>query len=305
LVNSGSNSNSEQDWEAQLADYSFGVMEPGAAVEFERGLNECRAHVILSQQYAEVASALGLAASPAEPPAGHKGRFLARLVATPQEGAGVIPAAAAPMPLPVRRETAETVGSAAPSGDGQPQARVTGIGEYREKRSAPAAWQAVASVAAALLLFIAGFGWYAADRARQEAEAQVAALERARTEFAETLNIPPDWWAFPVRSTETQPKSWAVCLINPKSNQAFLMTKDLSPLTEAQMYELWWLPKDESQPVAAGKFNTDAQGRKRIEATAPQDLSNYSGVAVTLEPNPDPDPAPSGVVVLAGTYDVP
>ena len=79
--------NSEDNWEAQLIEYSLGLMDPAAAVEFERGLDECRGHVALAQQYTQVVGLLGQTVAPLEPPSGHKERFAARLAATPQQSA--------------------------------------------------------------------------------------------------------------------------------------------------------------------------------------------------------------------------
>src|SRR5207253_2764377 len=90
--------NNLEDWEAKLAEYSLGVMEPGDAAEFERQLSECRVHVALAQQYTQVISALGYAAPPAEPPSGHRARFMSRLSATAQEIPSV--GAAAPISIP-------------------------------------------------------------------------------------------------------------------------------------------------------------------------------------------------------------
>ena len=77
--------NNLEEWEAKLAEYALGVMQPGDASEFERQLNECRTHVTLAQQYTQVVGVLGYAAASVEPPTGHKARFLSRLATTHQQ----------------------------------------------------------------------------------------------------------------------------------------------------------------------------------------------------------------------------
>src|SRR5438045_3625293 len=79
------NSNVTPDeWEAQLIDYTLGVMEPAEAAAFEQGLEECRRHVRFAGEYEAVSGLLGAAVPAAEPPEGHKTRLMSRLQATPQ-----------------------------------------------------------------------------------------------------------------------------------------------------------------------------------------------------------------------------
>jgi anti-sigma-K factor RskA len=287
-VNSGSNSTIDPEWESQLVEYSLGVMDAAAAADFERSLNECRAHLLMARQYAELSGALGLAAVPAEPPEGHRSRFMAKLATTPQEEMAGAAAAQAPRLVPVP-------GAAEPTmltGVAEPAAGVTDLEAYRERRRPTGARQWVAVAAALVLLVIAGYGWLTAERARVEAENR--------------LNVPAGWVAFRAQGTEADPEAWAVAFVNPDTNQVVVLTQDLAPPTQAQQYVFWWLPRDGSPPVSARKFPVDEQGRERLEVTAPRDLRAFSGIAVSLEPVPDPDPAaPSGPVVMAGTYELP
>src|ERR671935_1687503 len=100
MVNSGPNDNEPSGFEAQLTEYALGVMEPALASELERGLEECQERVLLAQQYSQVVGMLGLAANPAEPPQGHKARFMARLAGAPQAAPSAAPSAEALRPLP-------------------------------------------------------------------------------------------------------------------------------------------------------------------------------------------------------------
>src|SRR5439155_11459537 len=122
-------------------------MEPGAASEFERRLNECRTHVTLAQQYTQVIGALGYAAPPAEPPTDHKARFMSRLAATPQEprtAADISAPTSAPVAVP-----SEQIAEPLPT-------RVSDLGEYRERKQARLSLPAIAAIAAALVILIGG-----------------------------------------------------------------------------------------------------------------------------------------------------
>jgi anti-sigma-K factor RskA len=288
LVNSGSNSSIDPEWESQLVEYSLGVMGAAEAADFERSLNECRAHVLMARQYADLSGALGLAAVPAEPPEGHRARFMAKLAATPQQEVAGLAAAPAPQIVPVPGATDAPASVGVARTNGAPAAVVTDLEAYRERRRPTGAWQWVAVAAALVLLVSAGYGWFTAEQARN------------------AIQLPPNWVAFRAQGTEANPEAWAVAFVNPDTNQIVVLTQELAPPSQAQQYELWWLPRDGSPPISARKFPVDEQGRERLEVTAPQDVAAFSGVAVSLEPVPDPDPSvPSGPVVMAGTYELP
>src|SRR5687768_3028326 len=75
---------SKDDWESELADFTFRVMDAEASSHFEQQLLECREHVTLAQEYSEVAAWLALSTTPAEPPQGHKSRLMWRISSMPQ-----------------------------------------------------------------------------------------------------------------------------------------------------------------------------------------------------------------------------
>jgi hypothetical protein len=261
-------------------------MEPGAASEFERSLNECRAHVVLSNQYAQLVGLMGSAAPPAEPPSGHKERFMARLATTPQPEiaeptpprltvvptAPSAPEAAAPAPAP-------TTGASA---GGAP---VTDLGEYRERKRAGLSWPAIAAIAAALVLLVGGIAWF--------------------SNYNQGIRIPEGAIVFPVQGTDVQKDAVALGVIDPTTNQAYLVTNGLQPLTPEQVYEMWWLLPNNQGVVSAGTFTVDASGKGTHKTTAPGPVSTYAGLAVSLESTPAPTDAPAGPVVMAGMYTIP
>ena len=275
-LNADSNNNPESDWELQLAEYTMGSMEPGAASEFERGLNECIAHVTMARQYTEVVGVLGFAANAADPPEGHKSRFLAELGSTPQvadepavEAAGVFTAPAA--------EAASPVSQAAPT-----PAPVVSLPEYREKRRRSFVIPAFATVAAALVIALGVWGL------------------SLQNELNNTKNI--QW--FPVQAVAPYTSTVALVGVNPASNEATLKVHSgLPALPQAQVYELWLIPV-QGAPVPAGIFNADASGKALHITKAPNPLAYYAKVAVSIE-NPPEKPAPEGPIIMSAAYTVP
>jgi anti-sigma-K factor RskA len=299
-VNSEPN-NDASDQEAQLADYALGVLDPAVAAELERSLAECRDRVLLAQQYSQVVGMLGYAVNPAEPPEGHKSRFMARLGSTTQASAESAPSPAAtfsgpgPQPAAGTREPAprslEVREAAAPAG-------MIDLAAERARRRPPVAPALAATVAAALLLVIGAWGWSAKSEA-DAANARLATITSALKSAA------PGSLAFNVQGKDQAANSWAFALVNPRTGQAELVASDLSPLSPAQVYEMWWLPADTTKtPVAAGVFKPDPTGTARHQATAPGPIAGYMGVAVTIEPEPGQS-KPTGPIVLVGTYSLP
>lgn len=294
----------EDDWESQLTDYVFGVMEPEAARQFELGLSQCREKVMLAQQYSEVMGLLGAAVSPAEPPQGHKARLLARVASTPQERAdaafkpmSATTSTATQMPtmLPV---PATTPGQSTPPVQGESVSNVTDLSAYRERRRATTLVPWAAAAAATLLFLVGVWGWLSAQSVAEQRAREIATLQN-------TPNIPPGYLAFPVQGQEPMEGATAVVLFDPNKNEAFLLAQGLKPLTSNQVYELWLLPQATGQPpVPAGTFNADDNGRARHTVEASANIGAYAGVAVTLEPAPGV-PSPTGPMVLVGTYSLP
>jgi len=272
-LNSQPNNSPENDWELQLAEYSMGIMEPAQAAEFERGLNECIAHVALARQYTEVVGMLGQTANAAEPPEGHKSRFISRLSSTHQAtGEAAIPSAP-----PVEAATAaEAVPAQAP-------APIASLPEYRERRRSIAV-PLIATLAAALVILLGGWAFYLQN---------------------ELITTRATHW-FPVQAQAPYTSTVALVSINTQSNEASLqVTGGLQTLPQDKVYELWWIPAQKgAAPVPAGVFNADASGKALHSAKAPSPVSTYAAVAVTIENAPE-KPAPEGPIIMVGAYSLP
>ena len=266
---------SKDDWESQLTDYTFGVMDAESAARFEQGLLECREHVALAQQYSEVAAWLALAVPPAEPPGGHKTRLMSRIGSLPQAQAQDSAATASGSPAVALPTIPQ-----APVRE-QPKERVTDLGAYREKRRFPSFIPALAATAAALVLFIGLWTWQSTQQPDP---------------------FPPGTIAFAVEG-QGQTTASAVAFVNPDSNQATLLANGLTPLPTDKVYELWLLPAaTDAKPVPAGIINVGNNGQARHQVTAPSNLRDYVGVAVTIEDAPGVQ-EPTDDPILVGTYD--
>lgn len=93
-----------------------------------------------------------------------------------------------------------------------------------------------------------------------------------------------------------------------RGRELSLSLQGLEPLLNGFHYEAWALVG--GQPLAAGKFNLDAQGRVvDLNGTAiangtlrqSRDISGATAIVLTIEPNGDRDATPTATHVLAGT----
>jgi anti-sigma-K factor RskA len=309
MSNNTSESTTGPEWADNMLDYFSGAMAPEEAERFERRLLDCQENVATAQQYREVIGMLASTiAEPAEPPTGHKERFLARLQATPREemdaGTALMPGAPqAPTRLSIieggaasRPEPARAPAAAAPATE-ERSAPIDLAAERRERRGGGIPLL-VASIAAMLALF---FGVWAMmlNNDRTNAENQAAQLQRDLAAAQGVVNIPPGYQVLAVQPQEPYTAT-AVAIFNPETQQAFLYSSSLEPLPDGKIYELWLLPSA-GNPVPAGTFNAGAGGTTRHEHTASQPLRDYAGFAVTIEDAPG-GPVPGGPIIMAGQY---
>jgi anti-sigma-K factor RskA len=287
----GPQDTTQSDWEDNLLDYLFGAMPPDEAARFERGLIECQEHVALAQRYTQVIGVLGTAVPPAEPPDGHKDRFMARLAVTPQERpasglAGDSTEQPARMPgltvvagPTLAGETPQPAPRPLPS-DGAEKPAPVDIAAARQERTRTSWAIAVASVAAALALF---FGVWAFILNSNRGSGPIAP-------GYEALVIQP----------QGEYTSTAVVLFNRDTLDAHFYSSNLQPLPPDKVYELWLLPA-QGDPVPAGVFTGDPAGRATHLHTADRPLRNYVGFAVTIENAPGTR-SPEGPIIMAGTF---
>ncbi len=281
------------DWEDNLLDYIFGAMPADDAALFERNLMACQERVALAQSYKQVIGVLGAAVPPAEPPEGHKARFMALIAATPQERpAPAEPTSAAEdaqQPMPRRQGLTVVSGARSASNDGPdtihvaartPQAApITSIGMARSGRAMERWAYAAAGLAAMLAIF---FGLLALTRGND-------------------INIPPGYRLQAIVPQEEYTAS-AVALFNPNTQDTTIYASGLETLPEGKVYELWLLqPEGAGNPVPAGVFRGDPAGNATHKHVAGQPIRQYTGFAVTIEDAPG-KPAPEGPIIMAGQY---
>ena len=271
-----------EDWEAQLIDYTLGVMEPGEAAAFEADLAECRRNVQMAREYSVVSGWMGLATPPSEPPAGHKNRLMTLVQSTPQAEAPTFVATKTAAPL-----------SVVPTGAGQqtattPPANVTDISDYRSRRSNTGLLQALLG-AAAVVIFLLGLWAWTANSDKLDAEARV--------------NIPAGYSLITLPSQKGFENVTAVAFYNPQKNDVVMVGKGLAPLPSDKVYELWFL-KGQGNPDPAGTFLPDQAGNAQHTGIAPQTVSQYAGFAVSEEPAPG-GTVPTGPIIAAGTFTAP
>ncbi len=279
--------NNLEDWEARLADYTFGIMEQGAASDFERQLSECRAHVTLAQQYTQVISALGYAVAPAEPPSDHKARFMARLADTPQETVTRISNGTA-QELPPVNNVISIVPTPAVRQLEAYSSAAKGPSEFKEGGRIRGALPRIAAIAA-MIVVVVGVTAYVTARLLPTSEPVPASR--------------PPILGFKFGGLGPQPSAQASCIIDTKTREVEFWASNLQPLPSQQVYELWWL-KSNSEPIAAGTFTVDSTGKALHIAKLPDDIHGMEGATVTLEQAPGVQ-RPAGERVLYGDYRIP
>ena len=310
-VNPKPDPNSQHDWESLLVDYTTGAMPSNAAADFESKLNQCRDRVSLADEYQRALGLLGIASATADPPTGHKDRFLARLATLPQEHVSETGTASNGGSAFTRDRTGPL--AIVPSPEEAP-ATVADLAAYRQRRGRAGLIATVAGIAAAVILLVSLWGWVSArnnnnslqaelDHSNSQIQQLTSDLERSNQTLAEaqkTLNIPPDFVPFVVSSDLPPPEASGVGFVNPKTDDFYLLAEGLQPISPTEVYEMWWIPKDKSAPVPAGNLTMQANGVATNRTKTPQAPDNYSAVAVTREQAPGAQ-QPQGPIVIAGS----
>jgi anti-sigma-K factor RskA len=265
----------DEGWEEQLIDYSMGVMEPGAAAQFELKLAECRQHVRLARQYEQAVSWMGMAAAPAEPPQGHQIRLMARIAETPQESATT---PAVPESLTVTESMRPPLSLVPPTVQA-PLVATTGapvvsLDEYRERRRNSLV-TAIGAVAAALILVVGLWAF----------------LGRGGG-----VDIPEGYRVVTLAPQAGNEGISAVALYHPDRTEAVLLADGLPTLPVGKVYEFWLMPTA-GNPVPAGVFTADNGGDGKHETKTPQTVSTYAGFAVSIEDAPGVD-VPTQVIAV-------
>lgn len=86
-------------------------------------------------------------------------------------------------------------------------------------------------------------------------------------------------------------------LLDRQNNQAVLIARNLPPLDENRVYQIWLIEPDQER-VSAGLFRPEGSDTYTIKVLAPsQPLTDFMGIGVTIEPAGGSD-APTGERVL-------
>ena len=89
----------------------------------------------------------------------------------------------------------------------------------------------------------------------------------------------------------------ATVLWDATDNTVILVSDQLAPLDSAQTYQLWLI--DDAVPVSAGIFAANAQKRTLLPVELSQALSDYSAIAISIEPASGSD-APTTTPIALG-----
>ena len=206
-----------------------------------------------------------------------------RTMAAYRQVAGALPlgvAEAAPAPG-LRARVVEAGGAAA---GGPPRvAPPVGRGARQWQR---AAWAAVALALAALLAWNLGLQRELAREraARDEQSAAVAALLASGR--LERLPLTAD-----------SPGPTGELVLDPAGRAAALSVAAMPPLPPGMVYQLWLVRGD--QRVSGGTFTVDERGAATLLVAAPEPLTAYQAVGVTVEPAGG-SPGPTSPRVIGG-----
>jgi hypothetical protein len=143
-----------------------------------------------------------------------------------------------------------------------------------------------AACAAAMLMLALWFNVVAGDRGRQLAEVRqtLAQTEADREKLEAVFRFleEPETKQVNFGAPQTQPPRGNVYL-HPRLG-VLLIATNLPPLAADKTYEMWLLPKDGSAPRPAGLFQSSQAGSAMHTLPQAVNLSDVSGVAVTVEP---------------------
>ncbi len=299
----------EDNIENRLEAYALGILDPDEVPAMEAHLATCaRCQAELPALRRTVAAFALLADTPDVPlPVDHATRFAQKLAATAP--------APAPVPQPVPAARLAPMRAAAPSGGGL----LDGL------RAWLAGGRAGWAVAAALALLLLVTGLWAVDlqnqvqtarseQARLQLELTQAQAQQARLrQQVNTLQTANDTLqqerakalavlgavqvvAHPLTGTPDLPGATGNVWIDPTTNRAVVITRNLPPLPTDQTYE-FWLIADTAHP--AGTFQTTADGTGLLIVNATQPLGSFQQAGITAEKAGGSE-TPTAPILLAG-----
>ncbi len=251
--------------------YAVGALRGEESDRLERHLAECSACRKELNSLNEAAAQIALALEPARPSAHFREQLMARL--DEQRSASVVPR------------------------DGRLRLSVR---QYR--RSSVWFWTPVFATLVFALAFVAV--WRQNRRLARETQDLAAKLATSREtlqragELITALTAPDAQHVSLVAAgAKVQPEAKAV--YSSRRHSLVLLADHLDPLPAHKIYELWLLPANGSQPLAAGTFIPDERGSAALVLTQLGDGVAAKGFAVTVENEPG-SATPTMPIVLSG-----
>jgi anti-sigma-K factor RskA len=98
--------------------------------------------------------------------------------------------------------------------------------------------------------------------------------------------------------TEIRPEAHGNLIANPDTESAIVLLGGLSQPEPGKVYQFWLIRGDE--PVSAGTFTVDDQGRAALVITAQEAIRLFDAVGVSIEPEGG-SPQPTGDIVMLST----
>ena len=225
-----------------------------------------------------------------------------------QETLALVPYALEPQSLPANLE--RTLMASAKTLQAREHAVV-----QRPPRRAPR-WSAAAAVAA-LLIIIVGSDNYRLRQQQATLQRQLANVQTEQQDLQakldqveQELNAPdfesvidilrqPNALVYSLKGTEEAASSSGSLLTLPDHSEVQLVSHNLPVLPSGQVYRLWSVATETSEPMYCGQFNNTEAGN--VQWTVPDALCNATPVRViiTVDAVVDP-PVPKGRAVLTG-----
>ncbi len=278
-------------FEEMAAAFALDALEESDLSEFRRHLDTgCELCAALRPEFERVASALLLAAEPAQPPSELRARILR---AAGVEAGG--PAKAPRRPITTSRPSDER------------RAMTAELRSHRER------FTGILALAASVVLAIVSWLAFtmhaeidatreravAAERRAAELENEIARLKTAADEQAALINLlrNPSSGLVTLASLKPAPKASGRILWDPKVGRGYLWVLGLPPDPEGKDYQLWAIIG--GVPKSAGVFSVAADGSALLPLLDVGPQLHVAAFAITLEPAGGL-PAPSGEMVLIG-----
>jgi len=155
----------------------------------------------------------------------------------------------------------------------------------------------------ALLLAAGSTAWALSLRSELDAQrARIATLNERANNYARVSAVlqAADTQIRVLQSTGDVADAFGRVYIDPDTSEGMLMVRNLPPLPQGRVYQLWVARADGMRQSAGVLTWTDKAGNGYTLIRCPDTLSRWQSFGVTEEPNGG-SPAPTGSRLLGGT----